>query len=94
MALMGKKSKNMASRMAKQAQAAPSPTLSMPYKEPEQPKRMSITAAANGGFIVRPSGGAKSEYNAPDEVYENLKGVEGCLEKHFGKGKKEESKGD
>ena len=87
MALMGRKSKSVIRDAVK---SAPTPTLGMTDKMPEQPKKFSVTEAANGGFIVRASGGQKSEYNVPDEVYENYEGLEGCMKKHFG-GKKKDS---
>ncbi len=87
MALMGKKSRSVIRDSVK---SAPTPALGMMDKMPDQPKKVQITEASNGGFIVRPSGGQKSEYNAPDEVYESMDGVKTCLEKHFG-GKKKES---
>lgn len=62
-------------------------------KMPPQPRRMSITESANGGFIVRPSGDKTFDYNAAEEVYPNLDSLKGCVEKHFSdsKGKSKES---
>lgn len=85
MALMGKKSRSVIRESAMKGMAMPM------MDKPDHPKRMSITQAANGGFIVRPSGGAKAEYESKEEVYDDLEKLEACVKKHFGKGEKKDS---
>lgn len=50
---------------------------------PPRPEKVTVTKAANGGYIVRPSGGKVSEYDAEDEVYKGLAGVMKCMKSHF-----------
>jgi hypothetical protein len=50
---------------------------------PPRPEKVTVTKAANGGYIVRKSGGKVSEYDAEDEVYKGLSGVKKCMKEHF-----------
>lgn len=50
---------------------------------PPRPDKVTVTKAANGGYIVRKSGGKTSEYDAEDEVYKGLSGVKKCMKEHF-----------
>lgn len=50
---------------------------------PPRPDKVMVTKAANGGYIVRKSGGKVSEYDAEDEVYKSLSGVKKCMKEHF-----------
>lgn len=97
MALMGKRSNSLASRMVKAAKAEKGMSDVVPgplqFKEPDHPDEMTVRKAENGGFIVKPSGGKVSNYNAKDHVYADLAGVMECMESHFG-GKKKDKSGD
>lgn len=71
--------------MGKNKRSPLSKAVAMPMmdKMPPRPEKVTVTKAANGGYIVRPSGGKVSEYDAEDEVYKGLAGVMKCMKSHF-----------
>ena len=82
--------KNKRSPLSKATEGMPMAMPSMPPR----PDKVTVTKAANGGYIVRKSGGKVSEYDAEDEVYRGLSGVKKCMKEHFGDKAEEESEKD